>query len=305
MRKEPDNLIIELPFANWLDASKCARYCGNCFKLTKASIKCKRCEILNYCSSKCLDLDFNHQIECDYLHILTKFGIFHMAIRILMKEFVLDKIDNGIDSEIENKSTNEMNNSDNHDNKSSKIEKISAENINHIKSSNFLNNSQISNSLINFYSLACLVDSNEFTVLICFAIASIFTSKFLHLIYDFKLNNSEFQISIKLLQIALILKQNAMEVYDEFNNLSIGHALYLTCSLLNHTCIKPNCNRYFNGNEVIIQNLTEISANSELTISYGLNSNLNFKARREQLKERFGFDCLCVDCKEDEKVEQQ
>lgn len=47
---------------------------------------------------------------------------------------------------------------------------------------------------------------------------------------------------------------------------------------------------------MIVRALTDLPADSELTISYGLKSGLDYRERREQLKERFGFDCLCADC---------
>lgn len=296
-----DNLIIELPFVTWLDPFRYKTYCENCFKHIKIPIECEKCKTINYCSKECLKSSISHRTECSYLSILAKFGLFHMAVRILLKEFI--SLENKNES-LDNKSLdkNDLSNdlSNNHQNDLNSLINLSP-NLS-IKSSFESSNTSLQ-ILDSFYSLASQIACNTFSVLICFSVASVFTSKFLHLIYEFDLPNSEVQISVKLFQIALILKQNTMQTYDELNNQPIGHALYLTSSLLNHAC-KPNCARYFNGNQVFIRNLIVIPSNNELTISYGLNSDFdNYKDRREQLRERFGFECLCKDCCYEENVD--
>ena len=285
------NLLIERPFITWLDPSKSGNYCGNCFTAVSSTCKqfkqCKRCKLTSYCSDECSNSSIIHQMECDYAQVLSKFGLFQMASRVLFREFV---------------SSDET--TTNHSLQSSSS-----------CSSSTTRDHSASRELANFNSLIAQVDSNPFTILICFCLAAIFTSKFLHLLYTFdgfdknesnksEAQNSELQIAVRLLKIALILKQNTMETYDEASGLSTGHALYLACALLNHAC-KPNCVRYFGGNQVVVRSLTVLPANSELTISYGLQTGLDYRGRREQLRERFGFDCLCADCCEESDRDQR
>lgn len=306
---EDNSLLVEIPFITWLDPFECANYCSNCFKKLGADrLKCKKCKAINYCSVECLKA-FNeeHKFECENLNILSKFGILQMAVRVLMKEAnLIENVSELISANTEEK----VENSKNSNNPNDSIEHSSEKNLsvkldeNHnLKETNQLKSSidkhRILDSkedpnLINFYSLDGHIHSNSFTILICLSLASIFTSKFLHLIYEFE--DSEFSISVRLFRIALILRQNTMETYDELKNLPIGHAIYLFSSLFNHAC-RPNCVRYFTGNQIkIVQKATLIPANNELTITYGLDQNLAYKDRRKQLKERFDFECLCADC---------
>lgn len=281
-----DHLLIERPFVTWLDPSKNRAYCENCFRPLTVPIECEHCKLIAYCSAECSNSSISHRMECEYAGVFAKFGLFHMATRVLLRELT-SLTRNDDTSQFTNDKTSELNRNDTN----LKATYISPE------------NNSSSQDLANFHSLITQVDSNSFTVLICFCLASIFTSKLLHLLFDFDSPDSEHRIAVQLLQTALILKQNTMETYDEASGLSTGHALYLACALLNHAC-RPNCVRYFHGNRVIVRTLTALPAGSELTISYGLKSCLDYRERREQLKERFGFDCLCADCCEEAAREE-
>ena len=80
-------------------------------------------------------------------------------------------------------------------------------------------------------------------------------------------------------------------------------AFYFEFSLINHLCY-PNCYFQNDSTDVFVYALHDIKCDSQLGISY-LNPRFRVgerRARREELKKSFGFDCHCYICSEEVKA---
>ncbi len=78
-----------------------------------------------------------------------------------------------------------------------------------------------------------------------------------------------------------------------------GTAIYITASLLNHSC-DPNLNVGFpyNDGTVVLTAARDVEPGEQLTISY-IDRDLPVPARQEQLLFSYGFKCGCDRCKEE------
>eukprot|EP01063_Lacrimia_lanifica_P003133 TRINITY_DN11676_c0_g1_i1.p1 TRINITY_DN11676_c0_g1~~TRINITY_DN11676_c0_g1_i1.p1 ORF type:complete len:412 (+),score=200.73 TRINITY_DN11676_c0_g1_i1:50-1237(+) len=75
---------------------------------------------------------------------------------------------------------------------------------------------------------------------------------------------------------------------------STGHAVYDLASAANHSCA-PNMVVSFSGRTLYYLPIADIKKGDELTISYVELASLTAD-RSQELKERYGFDCVCTRC---------
>ena len=74
-----------------------------------------------------------------------------------------------------------------------------------------------------------------------------------------------------------------------------GVGLFPLVAALNHSC-SPNCTvTYLATNQIVVLTTREIAQGEELTISY-VDENSPGEARREELLQRYGFQCSCEVC---------
>ena len=85
-------------------------------------------------------------------------------------------------------------------------------------------------------------------------------------------------------------KRNVFKFGDE-----IGFLFYGT--RMNHSCA-PNVSYYKNGDHMIFQTTRDIAKNEEICDSY-IHPQLPVSERKSILKERYGFDCQCIQCTND------
>uniref|UniRef100_A0A1A7WRW9 [histone H3]-lysine(4) N-trimethyltransferase n=1 Tax=Iconisemion striatum TaxID=60296 RepID=A0A1A7WRW9_9TELE len=79
----------------------------------------------------------------------------------------------------------------------------------------------------------------------------------------------------------------------------IGVGLYPSLSLLNHDC-RPNCVMVFEGTELQLRAIQDISPGDELTISYIETLSLT-EDRQKQLEDQYHFSCRCQRCESPEE----
>ena len=80
----------------------------------------------------------------------------------------------------------------------------------------------------------------------------------------------------------------------------LGYALYPDASYFNHSC-SPNVAKTRVGDVWEFRASKDIDAGNECCITYlgGDEKELNVEQRRQRLKEHWGFECMCVRCKEE------
>lgn len=74
----------------------------------------------------------------------------------------------------------------------------------------------------------------------------------------------------------------------------VGSSLHPSASFVNHSCL-PNAFSQIVGDELKLYTLYPVEAGEELNISY-IEPELPLKERRTNLKETYGFDCICRRC---------
>jgi hypothetical protein len=74
----------------------------------------------------------------------------------------------------------------------------------------------------------------------------------------------------------------------------IGSSLHPSASFVNHSCL-PNAFSHIVGSKLTLYTLYPVEAGEELNIGY-IEPELPIKDRRAQLKETYGFDCICRRC---------
>ncbi|OTA97937.1 hypothetical protein M434DRAFT_391545 [Hypoxylon sp. CO27-5] len=94
---------------------------------------------------------------------------------------------------------------------------------------------------------------------------------------------------------------------NSFNRLDVdtgqsGVYVNTALAMLNHSCI-PNAFVQFVGRKAILHAFQEIKKGEEIEISY-IDVTLPRSQRREALKTRYNFDCVCPRCREDLDVYQ-
>uniref|UniRef100_A0A6F9DTW6 [histone H3]-lysine(4) N-trimethyltransferase n=1 Tax=Phallusia mammillata TaxID=59560 RepID=A0A6F9DTW6_9ASCI len=96
------------------------------------------------------------------------------------------------------------------------------------------------------------------------------------------------------LELCAKIKNNSFAISDEEMQADIGTGVYLSCSLLNHSC-EPNCVAEFDQMRLNIRALRDIDQGEELLISY---TDLFAPTcdRQEELMNVYRFQCKCVAC---------
>ncbi|XP_065916740.1 histone-lysine N-methyltransferase SMYD3-like [Dysidea avara] len=83
---------------------------------------------------------------------------------------------------------------------------------------------------------------------------------------------------------------------------SIGAAMYLVPSLLNHSCV-PNCTICYDGCTLYVRVIEDIFDGQELLISY-IDLLDTRQARRDSLIHPYGFRCSCTRCQSDNNSQE-
>ena len=114
----------------------------------------------------------------------------------------------------------------------------------------------------------------------------------------------------KLLDLCAQLKNNQFAICDDVQDSTVGSALYLNASLINHSC-KPNAFPTFDGITLHIKCLTKITNGqgmssslkslrnfwyfSEICISY-IDTKSTTEERQNSLSRVYKFKCTCKNC---------
>ena len=108
----------------------------------------------------------------------------------------------------------------------------------------------------------------------------------------------------KLLDLCAQLKNNQFAICDDIQDSTVGSALYLNASLINHSC-RPNAFPTFDGITMHVKCLTKISNGQEICISYVDTKNTT-NERQKSLFRTYKFRCTCKCCEnnslDDEKL---
>lgn len=137
-----------------------------------------------------------------------------------------------------------------------------------------------------FYSKKCLSQSKLEELQAC--------SSIVHRLLQYRNDPILSNIELEECEMALLkLYCNAFTIMDDFFR-ECGEALYLFSSCVNHSC-KPNAIQRFEDNgRILIRSLEDISAGSEICISYCDAGRSTWWRRNELYK--YGFICNCPKC---------
>lgn len=96
------------------------------------------------------------------------------------------------------------------------------------------------------------------------------------------------------LELCAKLKNNSFAICDEELQSDIGTGIYLSCSLINHSCV-PNCIAVFDRLQLNIRTLRDLKEGEELTISYVEQLAPSYD-RQDELQNIYRFKCDCPAC---------
>lgn len=102
----------------------------------------------------------------------------------------------------------------------------------------------------------------------------------------------------KLIKFYGILKSNSYMIKNDQDGRCIGAQLIDLHSLVNHSC-EPNCVSSYDGTNVYMIALKDISSGEEITVSY-TDTAKSRNIRKQFLNENLFFDCQCNLCSSDE-----
>ncbi|XP_076816367.1 histone-lysine N-methyltransferase SMYD3-like isoform X2 [Clavelina lepadiformis] len=97
------------------------------------------------------------------------------------------------------------------------------------------------------------------------------------------------------LELCSKIKNNSFAISDEEMQADIGTGVYLSCSLLNHSC-DPNCVAEFDEMNINIRAIKDISKGEELLISY-VDVFAPSEDRQKDLMDIYKFSCRCNLCR--------
>lgn len=140
---------------------------------------------------------------------------------------------------------------------------------------------------------------------ICFALAAMIEAKMLHILGDEVLDDHSFlSTAMWLLKFKIVdninsfvLERTECDSTSGPKSQKLGHIIYLTTSMINHSC-EPNCLIEFENARAVVRPKQDLKVGQELLISY-LPGNLlqNRPETRRLLKAIFYFDCQCGHCR--------
>lgn len=315
-------LINEQPYASILNNECLATNCYDCMKRLNAHEMnitfCKYCTHVSYCSDTCLNSSWlaHHQYECKYFKLFTtKFAFSPMEVlasRIVLKakyEYLKSIKNNLINFEIE----------DSYDNEQLETELDSKLNLNGSKSRQSYkvdtNQTYKSDDYMNIFHLITHSNLRTSSDLVRRCMVASLLAKLLLKTSYFKINNEIEQISENsddfyyigglILRHLQSISCNAHEINElQFNTnalanstvLGIGHGIYATLSLFNHSC-DPHVVRNFNGTSCVVRAIKKIRENEEVYDNYGQLYAVNpVEDRIYRLKDQYFFNCKCEPC---------
>ncbi|CAL4136244.1 unnamed protein product [Meganyctiphanes norvegica] len=299
-----DVLAVEDPYAYVLMRDDYLLHCQNCFASVKAAIPCKSCAAVVYCSVECREKSYFHSIECNILDLLFGSGMSincFLAFRMVTQSplsFFLEQKDKL--REMDPKET------------------LAVTKESPYVGTDFM---RIYN-LVRHENQRTQEDNLHRTIMAAFLLKSLRKTKYFGdkgsgfaaypLIQDQgddRLNDIEAFMGGIILRFTGLVQFNAHEVseyclqkpktIDDSHNETIGAALYPSLALFNHSCHGAQV-RYFSGNKVITKAYRKLKKGEMIPENYGQTYVAAPKSKRKQeLKERYWFDCLCQACQDD------
>ncbi|XP_050308139.1 SET and MYND domain-containing protein 4-like [Anthonomus grandis grandis] len=295
---EAGTILVEEPaFSSVVDKDHALVNCQNCLTSVELPIACPGCADVIFCSTHCSRMATKsfHAVECGFQRNLFDSGASVnclLALRIISQkpvQFFLDKRnklkDFLKDSCKKNVVRKKIYRSDDYD---------------------------------NVFFLCRNQDLRKKEELIHYSCMSIYLLRILkHGSYfgdyqDDILTEDELFIGSLILRHLQILQFNAHEVselqnstdlaqkspimFTNYENATIGAALYPTLALFNHSC-DPSIVRYNIKNKIIVRAIKPIKADDIIYENYGpLYMTDTLEKRQEELKNNYWFECLCQPC---------
>lgn len=296
-------LIVEEPFATYLAPCYILNYCYNCFKkLYGLGIGCRKCNQVIYCSEECRDTNWDlvHYLECiELLPLQAQIGIAYIALHIISVPRLETIIRDNEKAETTPEST--------HKNLSFKLEDLCL-----WPDERFPGDYRSLSSLLDHHSDHEANDVFVYALTAALLVEALAQSS---VCKPLLIEEKKQLILGEILMTHLMqLSTNAIAVLDQqFNELSteasnikenpIGIAIYVTTSLLNHSC-KPNVLTMFQNNKMIVRAGGSIQPGDEVYYCYGPSvRTMSKKDRQLRLKSQYYFDCSCHACINDEEDE--
>ena len=110
----------------------------------------------------------------------------------------------------------------------------------------------------------------------------------------------DFQEFVRLYGMVVINDFELQQFEGPFEDESLGLGVYLTPSVLNHSCT-PNAFPEFRGNKMLLRSLGDLPKPDmdQVFIGYTDTEEQDAGARRDFLKRHYFFSCQCVKCLKD------
>ena len=284
--KPGDVIVSETPFTSVLGVEYFGNHCYQCLSLVRAPIPCVQCSSVVYCSSACQKKSWedHHSYECSCMALLSRVWcgrLGHLVARVVMK-VGWRNIVNYAKSYNEDKGDGSISGCD-----SAGLYRGDYHSV---------------------YNLVANMDQRTPECLFDFAVFGVFLLKALQCMRYIKPDdlddNTQAVVGGAMMTLIINAQCNAIEImeiqsptyFDDPKPMEIGIGFYPSHSLINHSCY-PNSDVVFYADKAVCRATKFISAEEEITISYGPHVlHMAKKQRFFALKFQYAFDCKCIAC---------
>ncbi|CAH1779756.1 unnamed protein product [Owenia fusiformis] len=285
-----DTLIAELPFASVMLPDFLATHCYCCYKRIKLAYPCRQCSGVRYCSEECSEKSWNsgHKFECKFTDLIIDSGVIVPGLLPLRLVTCM-----GLKKLLAFRDTLSEQGED------------SGVNAGCNKDGDYLNNYWA------VYNMVTNTELREPKELIQLSMVAVFMLQILQKSGFFVQDGISCAgediayvggLILRHMQQALCNAHEICEMLleDDFRHskfLTLGIGMYVTSSLLNHSC-NPSVDRNFvGGDRAVCRAITNIKKGEEITDEYGALFFLQTKEQRQAvLRPQYFFDCKCEAC---------
>ncbi|XP_068126177.1 SET and MYND domain-containing protein 4 [Hyperolius riggenbachi] len=285
----------------------CDLYCHHCLQRSLASLPCKHCSFVRYCSARCLEEAWKsyHYAECSLGGLLLVFGVFcHTALRAVLLagcKQVSEVFHQTADARAKAQSSawgtaaNEL-----YCSNYKSLFNLQANTEHHTEEHKYL----------------CGLTSAALCKKVCFdhlkpsreasspkeEMAAEDGQSQLHIIGSAVLLHM-LQLHCNAQAVTILKQENeesAASLVENSRCARLATAIFPVLSLLNHSC-EPNTSVSFQGRRAMVQACQTIRKGEEVLHCYGPHKlRMDFKARQKLLKNQYFFVCSCKACTEEQ-----
>ena len=279
-------IISEKPYAAVLLPPWFESRCQHCFVNVDLLFPCYHCTEILYCSRKCQEDSWNlyHSFECGKLKLMSKIGIAHLALRIILVTPLELLMQKKYHSETTNLPI--IPGCDEKGNYQSNYDSV-FHLLTHEENMDYEDLFQYSIAAVLLYKL-CLSGGYfrnlDLTKEETFTIGDLLLRHILQLVCNAH--------AITDLQYTSSLTEKIVEQ----DQVRIATAIYPTTSLLNHSC-EPSIINCFNKNHLLVKLAKSVCKGEQIFNCYGPHfRRMGYKDRQQVLLHQYYFECKCKHC---------